>query len=278
MNFDDDDGQQHAIWGGEDAHDQKIGASPSLHATKKKRNRYASSAEVDSICDADVLCGRGKTSFNHPGNKRFRDLITSSIPEYNKSDSRLAKSLVVHRICETIKDSGGRFLKAAGGSGKWQKLDDRACREKVGHAIRDAATTMQTRRNKKKQLDSVFGVANDSRRVRRRSSAGNEMKLDAADPLTFHDLANFCTTMPNSHPAVESLEPRPLLESSILGVRSQPSSRSSSIPQSAPNSNPAEAHQDHHPEEQQFLAHIDQVLGPPASPHNDPLAEILEDT
>ena len=53
------------------------------------------------------------------GNRRFRDAITSSIDEYNNSESRLAKSKVVQRIVESIKGEGGRFLKRDRENGGW---------------------------------------------------------------------------------------------------------------------------------------------------------------
>jgi hypothetical protein len=63
MNFDDDDNRQRAIGAGSDSLDQKIAASPSPFSVpkKKKRNRQVTTdAEVFTIFDADVLCGRGE--------------------------------------------------------------------------------------------------------------------------------------------------------------------------------------------------------------------------
>lgn len=57
------------------------------------------------------------------GNKRFRELISSSIVEYEQATSRLEKSLVVHAVVEEIRCAGGRFMKmdkkAVNWKGKW---------------------------------------------------------------------------------------------------------------------------------------------------------------
>ena len=65
-------------------------------------------------------CASSFASVYVAGNKRFRDLITSSLTEYNKSESRLEKSLVVHSIVESIRTAGGRFLKSDQATGRWR--------------------------------------------------------------------------------------------------------------------------------------------------------------
>ncbi|CAB9515420.1 expressed unknown protein [Seminavis robusta] len=107
-----------------------------------------------TINPSDVLCGRGKSSFTHAGNRRFRDAVTSAIDEYNNSESRLAKSRVVQRIVENIKGGGGRFLKKERSTGQWVELDTKSCRDKVGHAIRDAANLIEARKQKEQRKKS----------------------------------------------------------------------------------------------------------------------------
>lgn len=109
-----------------------------------------------TINPTDVLCGRGKSSFTHVGNRRFRDAITNAIDEYNNSESRLAKSRVVQRIVEKIKGEGGRFLKRDRSSGGWVELDTKSCRDKVGHAIRDAANLIESRKQKQLRRKNAF--------------------------------------------------------------------------------------------------------------------------
>lgn len=87
-----------------------------------------------SVKKHDVLLGRGKKRFKHPGNIAYRAFIESRIQYYFKGE-RTEKSGVVLEIIESIKSSGGRFLKSLGAD--WQEADLRVAREKVGHSIRD---------------------------------------------------------------------------------------------------------------------------------------------
>lgn len=102
----------------------------------------------------DVLCGRGKTSFNHVGNRRFRDIIANSVDKYNSAKSRLEKSMVVHSIVEQVKKVKGRFLKQDRFSGRWYELDERQAKEKVGHAIRDATSSVDPKKKSLKKMRS----------------------------------------------------------------------------------------------------------------------------
>mmetsp|Transcript_2828 Transcript_2828/g.7937 ORF Transcript_2828/g.7937 Transcript_2828/m.7937 type:complete len:418 (-) Transcript_2828:183-1436(-) len=100
----------------------------------------------------DVLCGRNKDSFNHPGNKLFRDAITFSVDQYNKAESRAGKSKVVLSILEAIRSKGGRFLKLDSSSKEWQSLSDQQAKEKIAHAVRD----MEGRKFGRKPLAQVL--------------------------------------------------------------------------------------------------------------------------
>lgn len=53
----------------------------------------------------------GKLSFNHVGNRRFRDLISASVAKYNEAESRLEKAKIVNGIVDDIQAAGGRFLR-----------------------------------------------------------------------------------------------------------------------------------------------------------------------
>jgi hypothetical protein len=75
-------------------------------------------------------------------------LIAASTDKYNNAKSRLEKSMVVHSIVEEVKKVKGRFLKQDRYSGRWYELDERQAKEKVGHAIRDATSSIDP--NKKK--------------------------------------------------------------------------------------------------------------------------------
>lgn len=54
--------------------------------------------------------------------------------------------MVVHFIVEEVKKIKGRFLKQDRFSGKWYELDERQAKEKVGHAIRDATSSIDPKK------------------------------------------------------------------------------------------------------------------------------------
>jgi hypothetical protein len=85
-------------------------------------------------------------------------LIAASTDKYNNAKSRLEKSMVVHSIVEEVKKVKGRFLKQDRYSGRWYELDERQAKEKVGHAIRDATSSIDP--NKKKP--PVQKIRNDT--------------------------------------------------------------------------------------------------------------------
>jgi hypothetical protein len=88
------------------------------------------------VGDHDVVCGRGKGSYNRPGNKAFRTLLQQHVRDYLTARTKLDKSLVLSTIVEQVRRRG-RFVKR-GKDGRWHEIGDDVAREKVGHAIREA--------------------------------------------------------------------------------------------------------------------------------------------
>jgi hypothetical protein len=93
----------------------------------------------------DVVCGRGKGSYNRPGNVHFRALVASYIVQYQAARTKLDKSTVlgciverVHSLTDPTTGQRARFVKKSG-SGAWIEIGHEHAREKVGHALREAA-------------------------------------------------------------------------------------------------------------------------------------------
>ena len=85
----------------------------------------------------DVVCGRGKGSYNRPGNKKFRAMVEEHVEEYVQARTKLDKSMVLSAIVEKVREQwNGRFIKQK--KGVWEEIGDEQAREKVGHAIREA--------------------------------------------------------------------------------------------------------------------------------------------
>ena len=85
----------------------------------------------------DVVCGRGKGSYNRPGTKQFRAMVQEHVEEYVKAKTKLDKSMVLSAIVEKVHEQwNGRFIKQK--KGLWEEIGDEQAREKAGHAIREA--------------------------------------------------------------------------------------------------------------------------------------------
>ena len=71
-----------------------------------------------------VICGRGKTISNAPGNQRLKGLITSHLKQYSEALTRLEKSSIVSNIVSMIKQASpsGGFVKFE--QGCWWEVDD----------------------------------------------------------------------------------------------------------------------------------------------------------
>jgi hypothetical protein len=94
--------------------------------------------------DNDVVCGRGKGSYNRPGNKRFRAIAQQYIAKYTASKTRLDKSLVINTVIEKVREHG-RFVKYDSKKKRWMSINEELTREKVGHAIREAIVALESR-------------------------------------------------------------------------------------------------------------------------------------
>lgn len=127
----------------------------------------------------DVVCGRGKGSYNRPGNKRFRSLVATYIPKYLKARSKMDKSMVLNDIIDKVRsfnnpDTGSpaQFVKYTKSSG-WVLIGDEHAREKVGHAIREAIAAQE----------SSSSTSSESTASSSSASPSPTLELEAAVPL-----------------------------------------------------------------------------------------------
>jgi hypothetical protein len=100
----------------------------------------------------DVICARGKDAKLHPGNQRYRQLLSDKLPQYSQLSTKLEKSLLVSEIVDSIQSQGGDFMKQI--NGQWVPVDEAVAREKIGQNLRD-------------QLSSKYKSSAKSKRRRR---------------------------------------------------------------------------------------------------------------
>lgn len=79
----------------------------------------------------DVICARGKASWDHPGNQRYRELISAATPRYSETANKLEKTLIVSEIAQSIHESNGKFIKKLKKGGPFVIVSEVFAREKV---------------------------------------------------------------------------------------------------------------------------------------------------
>eukprot|EP00934_Nitzschia_sp_Nitz4_P005923 Nitzschia sp. Nitz4//scaffold109_size72162//14578//15747//NITZ4_005836-RA/size72162-snap-gene-0.93-mRNA-1//1//CDS//3329532733//5913//frame0 len=90
----------------------------------------------------DVICQRGKDSFEHCGNKRFRELIDRHLQSYLAAGSRQEKTKIVTNIFDYIRQQAiapsSGFVKKDLLTRRWYQVNEKEARDKVGQALRDS--------------------------------------------------------------------------------------------------------------------------------------------
>eukprot|EP00429_Kryptoperidinium_foliaceum_P135955 CAMPEP_0176261398 /NCGR_PEP_ID=MMETSP0121_2-20121125/40077_1 /TAXON_ID=160619 /ORGANISM="Kryptoperidinium foliaceum, Strain CCMP 1326" /LENGTH=401 /DNA_ID=CAMNT_0017601337 /DNA_START=197 /DNA_END=1405 /DNA_ORIENTATION=+ len=122
----------------------------------------------------DVICQRGKDSFEHVGNKRFRELIDKHIDSYLEAGSRQEKSAIVAKIYDHIrmhasKPSSG-FVRKDLLTRRWFLVNEKEARDKVGQALRDAIKIIRSG-SRKETTESMVSKDEPQRSKRRKRSA-----------------------------------------------------------------------------------------------------------
>ena len=92
---------------------------------------------VDTIRDTDVLCGRGGRSNHHPGNKRYRYVISDMKTSYKKTEAKSNKTDLSRAIVEHVCQYGGRFIKKEQMTGRYYVLTRGEARKKTSQALRE---------------------------------------------------------------------------------------------------------------------------------------------
>jgi hypothetical protein len=93
---------------------------------------------VDAPSKLDILCGRGGKSNNHPGNRRYRQLVSDMKSSYRRIGSKSAKTDLSRAIVDHVYKYGGRFLKADTLAGRYIILTPDESRKKTSQALREA--------------------------------------------------------------------------------------------------------------------------------------------
>ena len=149
----------------------------------------------------DVLCGRDKQCYNNIGNRRFRILINCNLPRYLECESRNTRSGIIVALTQELccgstcgnsssASSRIRFFKRKGKKGTCDdannsliELGFKQCREKIGHALRDAAS--QHNNNSIKSQEAI-----EKNRQKESQKELNEQRTEEANILNNFDNEN----------------------------------------------------------------------------------------
>ena len=157
------------------------------------------------VRDNDVLSGRGVNIAQHPGNERFRAMVSTRYDEsYCSTYSTSEKRALAEEIIKHIKslDPPGRFLKRSGRSqstrglsGPWEELSPQECIKKTCQALRDC------NRNDRQGYAAQVSVPVDVREnAEKRSASGLSLREHAAAAVAKAEPAVLCTHHVNMNP------------------------------------------------------------------------------
>jgi hypothetical protein len=99
----------------------------------------------------DVVCGREKLCYSHPGNRAFRDLVRARSRRYKEATRRNDKTDIAQEIAWEVERRGGRFLQRSsdvGGGGGWVPVDPDKVHDKISHALRIAIKSSSKQRSR----------------------------------------------------------------------------------------------------------------------------------
>ena len=154
----------------------------------------------------DVLSGRGKATYSHPGNQRYLQIIEETLEEYLVTESKHAKSRVVRNIVRTLeKKEGRKFLVKCSKTGDWTELDNKAVMDKVGHSLRDMKATKLGRGGRLAREAHYAALEREINRNRRLHAMLPTLKQPSATSFAPDDLASMLRPIIRGIP-VENLQ------------------------------------------------------------------------
>lgn len=126
---------------------------------EKYENKYLPDDFVPRA--TDVVCARGKSYWEHPGNRKYRVLIAASTDKYASTSNKLEKTLIVSEIVEAIHNEGGMFVKKEKKGGPWVEVDEVFAREKIGQSLRDGLhdkyrSATKAKKQRKEKVNEKF--------------------------------------------------------------------------------------------------------------------------
>jgi hypothetical protein len=133
---------------------------------------------------ADIVCGRGRGNFSHPGNRRMLNIIHRNRERYRGAPTKSEKAEISREVMAAILSNGGRFLKRKDPeSSVWEEVEFKDALKKVCHGIRDSlcnGVKAKKKPDKKQSFGATTSLAESkgSTRGKEKSKSGST----SADP------------------------------------------------------------------------------------------------
>lgn len=135
----------------------------------------------------DVLCGRGKSNWNHEGNLMFRNFIKEQVCNYESTQLKGEKTPLIADIVNRIRSMGGKFVKQDEAS-NWYDIGDILAREKVGHSLRDQVVAFSRQKGK---TDEIKRAARNRGKVKGKSLNVHQSDIEVTAEERRSSLASF---------------------------------------------------------------------------------------
>ncbi|KAG7344339.1 hypothetical protein IV203_022347 [Nitzschia inconspicua] len=108
---------------------------------------------------SDILCGRGRSTSDHPANVLFRELVNGNKDAYQKAKRRDEKTKITCDLVDRLRRHG-RFVLFDPKTKLWYEVSEEYAREKVSHSLR--SRPMEQRRNRPRLKTKVLRVPKHS--------------------------------------------------------------------------------------------------------------------
>lgn len=96
-----------------------------IETEKRTFNEISPHNLVECPLSTDVVFKVGTSSWNHPGNARYRELLELHLHEYINVTSTVAKEAVAQKILQDTMEQKGRFLEWSKENNCWTVLGDK---------------------------------------------------------------------------------------------------------------------------------------------------------
>eukprot|EP00934_Nitzschia_sp_Nitz4_P007992 Nitzschia sp. Nitz4//scaffold111_size72815//20200//23123//NITZ4_005783-RA/size72815-snap-gene-0.97-mRNA-1//1//CDS//3329533159//7982//frame0 len=149
-----------------------------------ERNVPKSSSPIDEPGENDVVCGRGRGNFIHPGNRKMLRMFWDVKSRYNSTNSKFKKTMIGREIIREIRGRGGRFIRR-GENGLWVEADPKVVLRKVCHGIRDIPNDPAMRKRSIVAVDDRAEAAAARKEKKRRRREEKMMQRAQAGALSY---------------------------------------------------------------------------------------------